>query len=98
MRRAVREATAYHEAGHALVAFLVGAKVHKVTIVPGKGYGAMTHISSPAAKCRHYDASPRTRDKVERAIMISLAGHRTPDVSTPLNPAVSRSERQEYRR
>ena len=33
-----RRATAYHEAGHAVITIAQGLEIHKVSIVPGEGY------------------------------------------------------------
>jgi ATP-dependent Zn protease len=54
------EYTAYHEAGHAVMAFRLGHEITKVTIVPGRGYLGM-------AKIPHRNYSPDS-------IRINLAG------------------------
>lgn len=70
------EATAYHEAGHAVVAFWLGLRVHSVTIVPdavGGTVGVCRH-SAGIGRSVDYDRSDRNRLRMERAVMCSLAG------------------------
>lgn len=65
-----REITAYHEAGHAIVAKLISPenKVSKVTIIPStKGAGGYTMNIPP-------DRMYRTKKDMENDIMVSLGG------------------------
>lgn len=65
-----RKITAYHEAGHALIAKLVAPenKVPKVTIIPStRGAGGYTMNIPP-------DKMYRTKKEMEKDIMISLGG------------------------
>jgi hypothetical protein len=58
---------AYHEAGHAVMAFVVGAKIEYVTIE-----SAVTEVTGPAfghTKCLDLDQKP-----VEAFVMVALAG------------------------
>lgn len=73
-----REATAHHEAGHAVMAFLLGHKVRSVTIVPGatpdgEQYQGMVH-STPRGRVDFYSNTPAMRIKIEHVIMVTLAG------------------------
>ena len=60
------KATAYHEAGHAVVAILMGRTVQKVSIIPSQNrLGAVT-IQKGRTK--------KTSDKLEAEMLILLAG------------------------
>jgi ATP-dependent Zn protease len=59
-------ATAYHEAGHAVVALALERPVDKVSIVPGKEYLGACHFRKGVTR--------PSMDLVEREILISLAG------------------------
>ena len=77
MKRQVRElqATAHHEAGHAVAAWRLGLGFRKVTIMLGKNsLGHMLHARSPKWFNPELDSSDRTRLRIERHIIISLAG------------------------
>ena len=41
-----RTVTAYHEAGHALMAFLKKVRIVKVSIIPSESLGALGHLIS----------------------------------------------------
>ena len=59
-------ATAYHEAGHAVVALALGRTVQRVSIVPGQGW---------LGRCEFQKGRVRpSEDWLEREILISLAG------------------------
>jgi ATP-dependent Zn protease len=60
------EVTAYHEAGHAVVALALGRTVHKVTVLPNR---------ERLGECRFGKGNARpTDDWLEREILIALGG------------------------
>jgi hypothetical protein len=99
-----RKATAYHEAGHTVVAWRLGAGPRAVTIVPhGDVQGEMIQEAPLIDADLDFDGSDHARNRVERAIMICLAGpiaqrhfmpsswrhwHGGPDYITALNLAL----------
>jgi len=76
------EATAYHEAGHAVVAFHLGKCIRRVTIVGGDDAAGMCyHYRS---KIRHdTDNSTRARLDAEKRAMINMAGILTQHTFSP---------------
>jgi cell division protease FtsH len=63
-----KKVIAYHEAGHALVAWLVGEPSHRVTIVPrGPALGYTMHLP-------HEDRYLRTREELLDWLKVILAG------------------------
>ncbi len=59
-------ATAYHEAGHAVIALALGRAVQRVSIVPGRGW---------LGRCEFQKGRVRpSEDWLESEILISLAG------------------------
>lgn len=63
-------ATAYHEAGHAVVAVLLGRSVHKVTIAPGQMFAGVRLGACEIGKGR----ARASRDWLEDEVLILLAG------------------------
>ncbi len=63
-------ATAYHEAGHALVAVLLGRPVHKVTIEPGQMLAGVRLGACEIRKGR----TRASKDWLEDEVLILLAG------------------------
>lgn len=60
------EATAYHEAGHAVIALALGRSIQRVSIVPGREW---------LGRCEFQKGRVRpTEDWLEREILIALAG------------------------
>ena len=60
------EVTAYHEAGHAVVALALGRTIHKVTVLPNR---------ERLGECRFGKGDTRrTDDWLEREILIALGG------------------------
>ncbi|MDY3552424.1 hypothetical protein R5W24_001506 [Gemmata sp. JC717] len=60
------EVTAYHEAGHAVIALALGRTIHKVTVLPNRERLGEVRFTKGAAK--------PTDDWVEREILIALGG------------------------
>lgn len=64
-------ATAYHEAGHAVMAWALGRNIHKVTIIAGRTPFGLTKLGAcELQKGRH---KPR-KDTFEDEVLILLAG------------------------
>ncbi|AMV29096.1 ATP-dependent zinc metalloprotease FtsH [Gemmata sp. SH-PL17] len=60
------EVTAYHEAGHAVIALALGRTIHKVSVLPNR---------ERMGECRFGRGSAKpTDDWVEREILIALGG------------------------
>ena len=78
MRRslpATKNATAYHESGHAIMGWKLGVALKKVTIVPTADItGACHHDKLVRTRYPEMDESPSTRLKMEKLAMIALAG------------------------
>jgi hypothetical protein len=70
--------TAYHEAGHAVVAWVVNPRVSfkRVTIIPGEGsLGHMLHATMSRRLVEQIEfGSPMGRLRLESLAMVSLAG------------------------
>jgi hypothetical protein len=74
-RRRQLESTAYHEAGHAVMRFLLGMSVHEVSVVPNEetlGHCTGSSLRAPLDLLVWGDG--HRRRKVERYILVSLAG------------------------
>jgi ATP-dependent Zn protease len=70
-----REATAYHEAGHTVAAWRLGAAPKTVTIIPHGDIQGQATQGAPMSGIRlDFDGSDHARNRIERAIMICLAG------------------------
>lgn len=69
------QATAFHEAGHAVAAWSCGLPVYRVSIQPeGDAKGVVSH-RNPLARVRlDLDGSDKARMKAEAAIIVCLAG------------------------
>jgi ATP-dependent Zn protease len=66
MSDAITEATAYHEAGHAVMALALGRPVDRVSVRPSKELLGVCHFRKPVFR--------PSEDWVEREILIALAG------------------------
>jgi hypothetical protein len=69
-------ATAYHEAGHAVVAFKLGIRLHRdgVTIEDGEGYSGLCATKPRLQGDISADAPERMKTRAERQVMVFLAG------------------------
>ena len=76
MKRTKRlEATAYHEAGHAVAAWRLGLEIPELTIIATEGAaGSATHTSPLWGVDRELDGSEGAGVRMERSIIASLAG------------------------
>ncbi len=61
-----REATAYHEAGHAVVALVLGRHVERVTVEPDARHAGLCEFRKGAAR--------PSEDWLEREMLIALGG------------------------
>jgi ATP-dependent Zn protease len=69
------ERTAYHEAGHAVVAMKLNQKFHHVTIEPEEGsLGHILHDKLSRRFRPDVEMGFRTREKIENHCLISMAG------------------------
>ena len=74
-RKSQIEATAYHEAGHAVIAYLLGYKPQSATIVPTvDAAGPLIHANPLYGFQLDIDGSDEARLHVESAITICFAG------------------------
>src|SRR3984957_20880458 len=64
--RSFEETTAYHEAGHAVVALALGRPVQHVSILPDRDFLGACKFGKPAFR--------PTEDWLEREILIALGG------------------------
>ena len=70
-----REATAYHEAGHAVAAWNLGYRSIRASITAGhESAGEVRHESPLVGDEVEFDGSELARLRVERVIIIRLAG------------------------
>lgn len=74
-RRTMREATAYHEAGHVVAAWKLGVRLRSATVIPSEGsHGTLKHDNPLRGINLEFDGSDRARLKAEKGIIIALAG------------------------
>jgi hypothetical protein len=70
-----REVTAYHEAGHAVIAYVLGYKLKSVTIIPTHdAHGMVQYLDPLRGIPLDAEVSDRARLRLEKAIQISFAG------------------------
>ena len=69
------EATAYHEAGHAVASWHLGIRVTSATIVPeGTMLGSVSHADPLKGINIEYDNTPRATRRGEKAALVCLSG------------------------
>ena len=69
--RSALEATAYHEAGHLVVAWTEGAAIRRVSIVPERERAGFVHHSPIMGRFNpEWDNSPQVRIRGERLIRV----------------------------
>jgi hypothetical protein len=71
------EATAYHEAGHAVAALLLGRRFKYASIIPNPDDATLSHVrfyGLPKAIDPELGLSPKMRIRFENDIIIDLAG------------------------
>jgi hypothetical protein len=74
-RASERAGTAYHEAGHAVVAIALGRSFRKVTIVPDEdSLGHVLHRPFPKGFRPDIDVGSRNEHRIRQSVMCSLAG------------------------
>jgi ATP-dependent Zn protease len=74
-----REATAYHEAGHAVACYVFKHQIKKVSIIPGEGYQGKLHSSGLPEDLverivQRENLSPEEEKLLWEKTIISLAG------------------------
>lgn len=75
MRKTALKATAFHEAGHAVIAWRFRLKVRSATIVPTIGTSGEVASASPLRGIHlDHDGSDRAHQRAETAIIVYLAG------------------------
>lgn len=73
--KSAQTASAYHEAGHAVIAYMFGYKPQAATIIPTiDTAGSVSHPNPLRGIRLDIDGSDRARLRVEKAIIICLAG------------------------
>lgn len=68
-------ATAFHEAGHAVMAYLVRRRIKRVSIEPDEKEGSLGHVENWRLRIRpDIRSNPYTNERLDDAVKISLAG------------------------
>ena len=70
----IRSEVAYHEAGHAVIAHVLGFRVGRVTIVPDDRSQGRMIWAKPPLRGSLDDPSPHQRQRAEDWIIVALAG------------------------
>jgi hypothetical protein len=79
-----KHVVAYHEAGHAVVARLLGVRVKHLTIIPGSDFiGAVLYEKIMHRISPDNENSPRTQRRIENYVRIQLAGHIAQKIHSP---------------
>ena len=68
--------TAYHEAGHTVMAYCLHCRIRHVSIIPeGDILGHLQRGKEQNLKRVEFDTSPRTRARLEKKAMVSWGGN-----------------------
>jgi hypothetical protein len=87
--------TAFHEAGHTVVAYFLGVRLKKVSIIPGKDYvGVVIHEKVVRGLAPEVDTSLRNFDRMEKLARIALAGDIAQKIHAPRSGDGASSDRQ----
>lgn len=82
-----RTLTAYHEAGHAVVAFDQGVRIFGISLIPGHGKRGHARVDTLFLDRRiatfHSDKGARNRFTMERHVMVLLGGSAAADRLDP---------------
>src|ERR1700720_2292046 len=74
-KTALYHPTAYHEAGHGVVAYFLGVRLKKITIIPDEDYvGAVLHEKVVRGLSPDVDISLRNFANMEKLARIASAG------------------------
>ncbi len=87
--------TAYHEAGHAVVAYFLGVRLKKVSIIPDKDYvGIVLHEKVVRGLAPEIDTSLRNFNRMEKLARIAIAGNIAQKIHSPRSGDGASSDRQ----
>ncbi len=87
--------TAYHEAGHAVVAYFLGVRIKKVSIIPGKDYvGIVIHEKVVRGLAPEIDMSLLNFNRMEKLARIAIAGDIAQKIHAPKSGDGASSDRQ----
>lgn len=67
--------TAYHEAGHAVVAYILRVRLKEATIIPNEDYLGMVKHGRGQNIQPEWEINRKTRDELERRTMVLLGGN-----------------------
>ncbi len=78
------KATAFHEAGHAVMAWTLGVRLKRVSVVPSKNAAGECHYGK-LSQSKHFEVgdSDRVRLRTEKLIMVALAGSTAQQLYSP---------------
>src|SRR5260370_34859100 len=83
-KSALYHPTAYHEAGHAVMAYFLGVRLKKVTIIPNKDYvGSVLHEKVVRGLGPGVDILLRNLARKEKLARIALDGNTTQKIYPP---------------
>src|SRR5260370_14575354 len=94
-KSALYHPTAYHEAGHAVMAYFLGVRLKKVTIITNKDYvGSVLQEKVVRGLAPEVDISLRNFDRMEKLARIALAGNIAQKIHAPRSHDGASSDRQ----